>query len=171
MNANENQVRIAGHNGHGADRDKTVLDALTGQVLEGDIDEAFQSGADFPSYHHIADLGDDIFVLAHSPIIAYDSKTDSIVWETDIIGSVSNFFVSNGMVYFLDHNGIFRAIDEQTGKTLGYVQFEPANPSKAEPFGDYGATRYTVAADEDNVVLYFSETQQLFFFHFARDSE
>lgn len=171
MNADENQVRIAGHNGHGADRDKTVLDALTGQVLEGGIDKAFQSGADLPSYHHIADLGEDVFVLEHNPVIAYDSKIDSIVWQTDIIGSVSNFFVSNGVIYFLSHDGIFRALDAQTGATLGFVKFEPADPNKAEPFENYGATRYTVAADGNNVVLYFSEIQQLFFFHFARSSE
>lgn len=171
MNADENQVRLGGHNGHGADRDKTTLDANTGEVTEQETDVAFQSDTNFPSYHHIADLGDDIFVLAHSPVIAYDSKTDSIVWQTDITGSVSNFFVSNGVIYFLDQDAIFHAIDAQSGATLGYVQFEPVNPSKAEPIGNYGTTRYTVAADGNNVVLYFSETQQIFFFQFARDSK
>lgn len=171
MNADENQVKIAGHNGHGADRDKTVLDALTGQVLGENIDEAFQSGADFPSYFHIADLGEDVFVLAHNPVIAYDSKFDSILWQTDIIGSISNFFVSDGVIYFLSHDGIFRALDAQTGATLGFVKFEPADPNKAEPFADYGSTRYTVAADDNNVVLYFSEAQQLFFFRFTKSGE
>ncbi|MCP5099323.1 MAG: PQQ-binding-like beta-propeller repeat protein [Chloroflexi bacterium] len=171
MNANENQVRISGHNGHGADRDQTVLDALTGEVLEGDINDTFQSGGNLPSYFHIADLGDDMFVLSHSPVIAYDLKTDSIVWQTDIIESVSNFFVSNGVIYFLDNDAIFRAIDEQTGANLGYVQFEPTNPSKAEHFANYGVTNYTVVADGNSVALYFSETKQLFFFHFAGDSE
>ncbi len=170
MIADENQLRIAGHNGHGADRDKTVLDVLTGEVLEDNIDEAFQSSRNFPYYYHIADLEDGVFVLAHSPVIAYDSKTDSILWQTDIIGSVSNFFVSNGVIYFLAHDGIFRALDAQTGATLGFVKFEPIDPNKAEPFEDYGSTRYTVAADGNNVVLYFSETQQLFFFRFTKRS-
>lgn len=171
MNADENQVQISGNNGHGTNRDQTVLDAFTGEILSGEIDDTFQSDGKLPPYFHIADLGDAIFVLAHNPVIAYDQKTDSIVWQTDIIGSVSNIVVSDGIIYFLDHDAIFHAIDAESGEPLGYVQFEPSNPSKAEPFGDYGATRYTVAADEDNVVLYFSETEQLFFFHFAKGSE
>ncbi len=167
MKADEDQVRIGGHNGHRLDPDKTVLDPLTGEVLEGATDSIFPSSADLPPYQHIASLGDDMFVLSHSPVIAYALKSDSMVWQTDIIGSVSNIFASNGVIYFLDHDGIFRALDEQSGATLGYVQFEPANPNKAEPFGDYGITRYTVVADGNNVALYFSETQQLFFFHFT----
>ena len=175
MRTSESQILIGGHNGHGAYTDETVLNVGTGEILEGEdggkvgTDIALQVTENLPTYNHMAELTDNVVVLAHSPIIAYDLKIDSIVWQTEINRSFSNIVVSNNVIYFLDDKAILWALDGQTGAALGHVQFGPVDPGRAEPFGNYGG--YSIVADGTGVALYFSETHQLFFFHFVRGDE
>jgi hypothetical protein len=71
----------------------------------------------------------------------------------------------------LPQDGNFWALDEQTGTTLGHVQFEPIYPSRAELLDNVDYPAHTVVADGNGIALHFMETQQLFFFHFSRSDE
>jgi outer membrane protein assembly factor BamB len=176
--ANETEVRIGGHNGHGFDRDATKMDTHTGDILEGEV-EAFTTtrkircqSEELPFYHHLKDLADCKVVIADSnAVYVLDLTTNSTVWQVEIAGVVSNLAVSNGVIYFLAQDGNFWALDEQTGTTLGHVQFEPVYPGRAELLDNVDYPAHTVVADGNGVALHFMETQQLFFFHFLRNGE
>jgi outer membrane protein assembly factor BamB len=178
LDANENEIGIDGHNGHGLDRDATKLDARTGEILEGEFAGLNTARrircqfGDMPYYRRLKDLPNCHVVIArNNEILVLDLETNSIVWQENSEGTISNLAVSNGIIYFLAQDGILWALDVQTGTTLGHVQFEPVYPRNAEPLEDSFVPDYTVVADGNGVALHFMETQQLFFFHFSRSDE
>ena len=178
MDANENEIGISGFNSRGLDRAATKLDARTGEILEGEfvgLNTARRircQFGDMPYYRRLKDLPNCHIVIArNNEILVLDLETNSIVWQENSEGSISNLAVSNGIIYFLAQDGILWALDVQTGTTLGHVQFEPVYPKNAEPLKDSFVPNYAVVADGNGVALHFMETQQLFFFRFTKSDE
>ena len=91
----------------------------------------------------------------------FDRQTNGLLWETDQ-NVISNVAVANNRAYFLTGLAELVAMDVWTGSVVGRVTFAPVN-IVADEYGFY------VAASENNVFVYFGDSQQLFAFRFSAD--
>ncbi len=89
----------------------------------------------------------------------FDRQTNTLLWETDQ-NVISNVAIAHDRAYFLTGSAELMAMDVRTGSVVGRVAFIPANVVSDE----YG---FYVAASENNVFVYFGDSQQLFAFHFS----
>jgi outer membrane protein assembly factor BamB len=89
---------------------------------------------------------------------AFDAQTNALIWETDSI-VVSNVAVDKFRAYFLTASAELIVMDIRTGLVTGKIEFAPENIAAESDYGFY------VAAKENNVFIYFGDSQQLFAFH------
>ena len=71
---------------------------------------------------------------------------------------ISNIAVSQDHVYFITSDASLLVINIETGKLLEEVSFGPEITDKPYP------TTFLVAAEEDWLIVYFGDSQQLFGF-------
>jgi len=175
IDANEGLLGVNGHNGHGLNNTTITLSASTGSILNtpfqglGYPQNAFTRLSGEVIYYNEIDQSERgllIFSNTHNKIFALDPTTDIIQWTTDIPNMLGNFAFSNGAVFFLTRDSVLWALDEETGKKLGSVNFQPANPALVEPLKNYVEPTIFVSANEDIVLAHFSVRSQLFAFRF-----
>lgn len=108
---------------------------------------------------------------------AIDVLSGEILWEQVCV--ISNIAASNGTVFLItieSENGFcwgsdsvadasLLAIDEKTGKVITTLSFAPS-----EVRSNSGQSSYNVAASNDNILVYFDDTKQLFVLRFIGDS-
>ena len=108
---------------------------------------------------------------------AIDVLSGEILWEQVCV--ISNIAASNGTVFLItieSENGFcwgsdpmadasLLAIDEKTGKVITTLGFAPS-----EVQSNSGQSSYNVVASNDNILVYFDDTKQLFVLRFIGDS-
>jgi outer membrane protein assembly factor BamB len=117
-----------------------------------------------PEIHQPPIVLDDIIVLRTGDgrllgrVRAFDTQTNALFWETAPI-VVSNVAVDKSRAYFLTTSAELIVMDIRTGLITGKIEFAPKNIITESDYGFY------VAAEENNVFIYFGDSQQLFAFH------
>lgn len=99
-----------------------------------------------------------------SQIVALDSETGTILWQTQR-NIKSNLAVENNNIYFLTEDASLLAVDLMTGHVLGQVEFSPSFKEMVE--FDFVNTYPRVSVDNGIVVVYFDNARQLFAFSFS----
>lgn len=98
-------------------------------------------------------------------VLVTQESDDSIVWTYDQ-PVVSNIAVSETVTYFVTKATQLIAVDTRTGDVLGVVKFTPTFPDNF----DFANNHIIVAADGNNVAVYFRDKQQLSLFRFENGS-
>lgn len=106
-----------------------------------------------------------IIFKSGAQVFALDKNNGQIVWEYPNSEHphrlYSNVSSTNDVVFFATEEGVLFAVDVESGKSLGSVQFTP--PPIQEPFNDV----FYVASGNDIVLVYTGSTEQLFAFRFT----
>lgn len=93
-------------------------------------------------------------------LIAVDRLTGNLQreWEYER-GLVSNFVMSQNVVYAIRSDGVLVGISPRTGKEEGHIKFAPSQTES-----NVRTIAYWVAASEDKVFAYFGDSQELIAF-------
>ena len=121
-------------------------------------------------------VGDSVFISKENNgdigiVTALDGESGEILWEQTRV--VSNVAIGEELAYFLiippdsewyTDNIVdvqLIAVDVQTGKTIGALEFEPSGIQ-----ANYGHYHYFVAASDGIVLVYLGDGRQLFAFRY-----
>ncbi len=99
-----------------------------------------------------------------SRVIALDSRTGAILWQTDQ-NIKSDLAIEDNIVYFLTDDASLLAADLTTGYILGHVMFSPSL-KEMEEF-DFVNAYPRISVNNGVVVVYFDNSRQLFTFQFS----
>ncbi len=104
-----------------------------------------------------------------SPVDAVRKSDGTKVWNYSQL-VVSNVAVGGDVIYFLTDETKLLAVETQTGKILGSLQFTPSFAEKYPPTlsqnFDFLNTSIYIAANNDVVAVYFGDTNQVSVFRF-----
>lgn len=105
---------------------------------------------------------DSIFLLRFNEyggkVWAVNKENGSIAWKYDEQNLVSNVTANEDFAFFLTDNPSLIAVDLYTGEKIAEVVFAPGLGE------DLTNTSFFVAADEDEVAVYFGSSDQVFVF-------
>lgn len=174
MDSNEEIVAIHGDNGPPAFNEDIYIDARTGNLTEEKL-AGFGSKEELPvelseegiRSLHWEKLSDGNFVVStDTGIYAYNSDSESTLWEINTGLVVTDFSVDKGVIFFLTDDATLWAIDEISGQQLGKVQFTDTAFANEGPIANWGIAEYIVNADSGTITIFSRDTQYLFTFRF-----
>ncbi len=92
----------------------------------------------------------------------FNLQTSDLLWETSE-NVISNVAIDHTRAYYLTSAAELMALDLQTGAVLGKVEFTSENLEPQDERGFY------VAANDNNVFVYFGDSRRLFAFRYLPD--
>jgi len=111
---------------------------------------------------------DTIFVTGEDQLLAIDIRSGNIIWNSAEANFATAMVLGNNQLYVIRNDAVIVSIDPETGKQVGIVEIAPKQDIE---FKGGQVPYYTIAASDEFVAAYYSNSQELIVFEQVNNNE
>lgn len=137
--------------------DKATGSILWSQKFEGRI------------YNWPAFTGDTMVINADGQLFALETKTGDIIWQSTDARFVTSVDEGGDFLYAIREDAAIAGLDPRTGEVIGVIEMIPNQAPRDTGAGT--TAYYAIAASENFIAAYYSNSQELFVFERMRDGD